>query len=54
MGQLTKAAAQLDKFMKTDTLTEKYHSMKCLHACIAICANVIHCAETCRIVGEDV
>ena len=53
MGQLTKAAAESDKFTKTSTPTEEYRSMKWLHACLAIFANMVHWATTYRILGEN-
>ena len=52
-GQLAKAATEVGKFMKTDTPTEEYCSIRMLHVCNVICTNVVHCAATCRIRGDD-
>ncbi|GFY78979.1 hypothetical protein TNIN_315641 [Trichonephila inaurata madagascariensis] len=49
MGQQVKGAAKLGKFTKTDTLTEEFHSPKCLHMCIVICVIMVHCLAKCMI-----
>ncbi|GFY64025.1 hypothetical protein TNIN_144531 [Trichonephila inaurata madagascariensis] len=40
-------ATKLRKFTKTDILTEVFHSTKCLHVCIVICVNMVHCSAIC-------